>query len=112
MTPLSLVTEDIKHVEDKMRSGIAERYNDLLWDVTIPEPPTLYEDVRNSDSNLKKLFLARTKFHMLHAGSQKGGGTYYDRHVEDKAPNAMWKHDASSDKDKIRVAYQHQIHKY
>ena len=92
--------------------GHAERYNDLYADVTIPEPPTLYEDVRNSDSNLKKEFLARTKFHMLHAGQSKGGGHYYGRHLKDKAPNEMWKHDPNSDKDKIRVAYQHQIHKY
>ena len=64
-----------------------------------------------SDSNLKKEFLARTKFHMLHAGSSQGGA-YYFRHLKDAAPNQMWKHDPSSDKDKIRVAYQHQIHKY
>lgn len=92
--------------------GHAERYNGVLAGVTVPEPPTLYEDVRNSNSNLKKEFLARTKFHMLHAGLSKGGGAYYFRHLKDKAPNAMWKHDPKSDKDRIRVAYQHQIHKY
>ncbi|HJN12816.1 MAG TPA: sulfatase [Pirellulaceae bacterium] len=92
--------------------GHAERYNDQLADVTIPEPPTLYEDVRNSDSNLKKEFLARTKFHMLHADSSQGGGAYYFRHLKDTAPNQMWKHNPNSDKDRIRVAYQHQIHKY
>jgi arylsulfatase A-like enzyme len=92
--------------------GHAERYNDLLAGVAIPEPPTLYEDVRNSDSNLKKEFLARTKFHMLHAGSSKGGGSYYQRHLKDAYPNQMWKHDPKSDKDRIRVAYQHQMHKY
>lgn len=90
--------------------GHAERYDDLLAGVTVPEPPTLYEDVRNSDSNLKKEFLKATKFHMLHAVGK--GGTYYDRHIKDKAPNEMWEHDANDDKDKIRVAYQHQIHKY
>ena len=92
--------------------GHAERYDELLADVPVPEPPTLYEDVRNSDSNLKRQFLARTKFHMLHAGSSKGGGSYYFRHLEDAAPNQMWEHDPESDRDKIRVAYQHQIHKY
>lgn len=92
--------------------GHAQRYDDLLADVSIPEPPTLYEDVRNSDSNLKKEFLAGTKFHMLHAGLSKGGGSYFFRHLKDAAPNEMWKHDPDSDKDKIRVAYQHQIHKY
>ncbi len=97
--------------------GHAERYDDLLADTTIPEPPTLYEDVRNSDSNMKKEFLARTKFHMLHSGGQPGakpgsGSSYYARHLKDAAPNEMWKHDAKSDKDKIRVAYQHQLHKY
>lgn len=91
--------------------GHAERYNDLLADVTIPEPPTLYEDVRNSDSNLKKDFLAMSKFHMLHSNG-KGGGNYYERHRQDKAPNEMWEHDPDDDNDKIRVAYQHQLHKY
>ncbi len=91
--------------------GHAERYNDLLADVTIPEPPTLYEDVRNSDSAMKRLFLSTTKFHMLHSGG-KGGGSYYSRHLKDKTPNQMWKHDPTSDRDKIRVAYQHQMHKY
>jgi len=91
--------------------GHAERYNDLLVDVTIPEPPTLYEDVRNSDSRMKREFLRTTKFHMLHS-TGKGGGSYYSRHIQDKAPNAMWQHDINSDRDKIRVAYQHQMHKY
>ena len=85
----------------------------MLADVAVPEPPTLYEDVRNSNSNIKRDFLRMTKFHMLHASGQDGaGGTYYTRHLHDKAPNQMWKHDASSDKDKIRVAYQHMMHKY
>jgi arylsulfatase A-like enzyme len=97
--------------------GHAERYNELLADVTVPEPPTLYENVRNSDSNLKKGFLSRSKFHMLYSGStskQEGSNqsNYYMRHLKDAAPNQMWKHDATSDKDKIRVAYQHMIHKY
>jgi arylsulfatase A-like enzyme len=93
--------------------GHAARYDKLLADVTIPEPATLYEDVRNSNSKLKREFLAKTKFHMLHAKGQTGaGGTYYTRHLKDPEPNAMWPHDANSDKDKIRVAYQHMIHKY
>tara|TARA_Y100000588_G_scaffold173122_1_gene186974 strand:+ start:1904 stop:3412 length:1509 start_codon:yes stop_codon:yes gene_type:complete len=96
--------------------GHAARYDELLAGVSIPEPPTLYEDVRNSDSNLKKEFLKRTKFHMLHSGGNpnqaKEGSAYYFRHLQDKAPNQMWKHDPASDKDRIRVAYQHMIHKY
>lgn len=96
--------------------GHAERYDKLLAGVTIPEPPTLYEDVRNSDSNLKKDFLKYSKFHMLHSqgktGSKNPGGTYYHRHLKDAAPNEMWEHDPTDDADKIRVAYQHQIHKY
>tara|TARA_R110002096_G_scaffold206303_4_gene392557 strand:+ start:370 stop:1887 length:1518 start_codon:yes stop_codon:yes gene_type:complete len=96
--------------------GHAERYDDLLADVTIPESPTLYEDVANSDSNLKKEFLARTKFHMLYSGGNdskdKSGGTYYTRHLKDPAPDQMWDHDPKDDKDKIRVAYQHMLHKY
>ena len=96
--------------------GHAARYDELLAGEPIPEPPSLYEDVRNCDSNLKKEFLKRTKFHMLHSGGNakqnKTGNSYYQRHLKDDAPNAMWKHDPDSDKDKIRVAYQHMIHKY
>ena len=94
--------------------GHAERYNDLLADVTIPEPANLYEDIRQSDSALKRLFLAGTKFHMLHAGGKggKGGSNYYNRHLKDPAPNQMWEHDPTSDRDKICVAYQHMMHKY
>ncbi len=107
--------------------GHAERYNDLLADVEVPEPPTLYEDVRNSDSNLIKEFLRGTKFHMLHSGGKPSRDTkaqrkgkkqtvnqqsYYTRHLNDAAPNEMWEHDTENDKDKIRVAYQHMIHKY
>ena len=93
--------------------GHADRYNELLADVPIPEPPSLYEDVRNSDSNLKRDFLRTTKFHMLHSGGKNGDGeSYYLRHLNDVAPNTMWKHDAKSDRDRIRVAYQHMIHKY
>lgn len=96
--------------------GHAERYDDLLADVTIPEPTTLYEKVRESNSNLKKQFLQHTKFHMLHSkgkgGKDPSGSTYYTRHLKDEAPNQMWEHDASRDEDKIRVAYQHMAHKY
>lgn len=96
--------------------GHAERYDDLLADVTIPEPTTLYENVRESNSNLKKQFLQHTKFHMLHSkgkgGKDPSGSTYYTRHLKDEAPNHMWEHDASRDEDKIRVAYQHMAHKY
>jgi arylsulfatase A-like enzyme len=91
--------------------GHAERYDNLLAGVEIPEPPTLYEDIRNSDSNLKKEFIRGSKFHMLHS-TGKGGGSYYSRHINDEAPDEMWEHDADSDKDKIRVAYQHMMHKY
>lgn len=96
--------------------GHAERYDELLAGVTIPEPSTLYEDVGRSDSQLKRLFLQGTKFHMLHSqgkgGKKDPGGTYYARHLNDPAPNEMGKHDPTSDRDKIRVAYQHMIRKY
>ena len=96
--------------------GHAPRYDDLLAGVPIPEPPSLYAGVRDCDSNLKKEFLRRTKFHMLYSGGnpkQKGmENCYYLRHLKDSPPNAMWNHDPDSDKDKIRVAYQHMIHKY
>ncbi|WP_197231792.1 sulfatase family protein [Novipirellula artificiosorum] len=88
--------------------GHAERYNNLLAGVTIPEPPTLYEDVRREDSNLKKLFIRDSAFHMLHSGRR----SYYERHQNDQVPDAMGQHDAKSDRDRIRAAYQHQIHKY
>ena len=93
--------------------GHAERYDNLLAGVTIPEPPTLYENVRNSNSLMKKVFLQTTKFHMLYSGGKggKGGESYYTRHLKDAPPDAMGKHNPGSDKDKIRAAYQHQIHK-
>ena len=47
---------------------------------------------------------------MARAGED--GGSYYTRHLRDSAPNEMGKHDADDERDKIRVAYQHQIHKY
>ena len=96
--------------------GHASRYDELLAGVTIPEPATLHEDLANCDSNLKREFLKATKFHMLHSKGRGGrkdpGGSYYARHLKDKAPNTMWKHDPADDRDKIRVAYQHMMHKY
>ncbi|MAB75711.1 MAG: hypothetical protein CMO47_04550 [Verrucomicrobiales bacterium] len=96
--------------------GHANRYDELLAEVDIPEPSTLYENVRESDSHLKLSFLQSTKFHMLHSKGKSSKGpaesTYYTRHLNEEPPNQMWKHDATSDKDKIRVAYQHMIHKY
>jgi arylsulfatase A-like enzyme len=96
--------------------GHAARYDDLLAGVPAPEPPSLYEDIRAGHSNLKKEFLRRTKFHMLHSGGnpnqQSEGNAYYYRHLRDDAPNEMWKHDPKSEKDRVRVAYQHMIHKY
>jgi arylsulfatase A-like enzyme len=91
--------------------GHAARFDKLLADVTIPEPPTLYEDISACNSPLKREFIKTSKFHMLHAIG-KGGGNYYARHINDPAPNLMWPHDPKSDKDKIRVAYQHMMHKY
>ena len=93
--------------------GHAARYDDLLADVEIPEPPNLYIDPRESNSNLKKEFMKRTKFHMLHTTFKpNSGANYYERHLNDEAPNEMWPHDPSDENDKIRVAYQHMIHKY
>ncbi len=96
--------------------GHAARYDDLLAGVTIPEPPTLYDDIRNGDSQLQREFIKRTKFHMLHSEGKGGrkdpGSSYYDRHMNDPEPDAMGRHDASDDRDKIRAAYQHMMHKY
>jgi len=92
--------------------GHAERYNDLFAGVEIPEPPTLYEDTHHSNSRLKREFLEQTKFHMTRAYNKESPEGYYDRHLNDPPPNEMWDHNPNSDKDKIRVAYQHMIHKY
>ena len=89
--------------------GHAKRYDNLLAGVEIPEPPTLYEDVRNSNSNLKKEFLRNSKFHMVHGSDGTG---YYHRHLNDPEPDAMGKINADTDAEKISAAYQHQIHKY
>ncbi|MEX0323182.1 MAG: sulfatase-like hydrolase/transferase [Puniceicoccaceae bacterium] len=100
--------------------GHAERYNELLAGVTIPEPESLYDPPLENESNLIKEFLSQTKFHMFRSTSPEqaislGGDNaswYYNRHINDKAPNEMWEHDPDSINDRIRVAYQHQIHKY
>lgn len=92
--------------------GHAARYDKLLADVTIPEPPTLYEDVHNSNSRLMRDFVAQTKFHMTRSANRGKPEGYYDRHVQDPAPDQMWQHDPTNDRDKIRVSYQHMIHKY
>ena len=42
--------------------GHAARYDEVLAGVPVPEPPTLYEDVRNCDSPMKKLFIETTRF--------------------------------------------------
>ena len=92
--------------------GHTARYDDLLAGVEIPEPSTLYEDTHKSNSRLKSEFLAETRFHMTRSYNKGEPEGYYDRHVNDEAPNEMWEHDSSDDRDKIRVAYQHMIHKY
>lgn len=92
--------------------GHAARYDELLAGVEIPEPPTLYEDTHNSNSRLKREFLEETKFHMTRSNTKKALEGYYHRHVNDPAPDEMWEHDPSNDRDKIRVSYQHMIHKY
>lgn len=92
--------------------GHAARYDKLLADVVIPEPPTLYDRVEESNSNLIKDFLMGSQFHMYRTIDDDGVRYYYNRHVNDPAPNKMWPHDPDSEKDRIRVAYQHMMHKY
>jgi arylsulfatase A-like enzyme len=92
--------------------GHAARYDKLLAGVEIPEPATLYEDTHNSNSMLKRQFMEQTKFHMTRGASKGKAEGYYDRHIKDPTPDEMWKHDPQNDRDKIRVAYQHMIHKY
>ena len=43
-------------------------------------------------------------------GSDNTG--YYHRHLNDPEPNAMGELSEDTDAERIRVAYQHQIHKY
>jgi len=87
----------------------AERYNDLLRGVVVPEPETLYEDVTKTGSALKASYIGGgSKFALF----KEGGESYYTRHKRDKYPSEMWKHKEDSRDDKIRVAYQHMIHKY
>tara|TARA_B100001123_G_scaffold450967_1_gene625590 strand:- start:751 stop:2316 length:1566 start_codon:yes stop_codon:yes gene_type:complete len=92
--------------------GHAPRYDSLLANITVPEPPTLYEDTHNSNSKLKRMFMEQTKFHMTRGFNRDQPEGYYDRHINDSEPNHMWDHDPKDDKDKIRVAYQHMMHKY
>ncbi len=92
--------------------GHAARYDELLAGVEIPEPATLYADTHNSNSLLKRQFVRQTKFHMTRGFQNGKAEGYYDRHVNDPAPNEMGEHDPQDDRDKIRVAYQHMIRKY
>ncbi len=92
--------------------GHARRYDDLFKDVVIPEPPTLYDSVEESNYFLIKDFLKGSQFHMYRTIDDDGKRYYYNRHVNDHAPDEMWDHDKHSEHDKVRVAYQHMIHKY
>lgn len=80
------------------------RHNELLKDVKIPEPSNLYEDVHIGDSHLKKAFLKESKFHLSRKGNNND---YYERHTAEMEP-----HDASNNRDKWRVAYQHMAKTY
>ena len=96
--------------------GHAARYDNLLADVAAPEPPSLYEDALQRQFQSKEgVFEAdQVSYASLRGQPEPAsrGNAYYYRHLRDKAPNRMWEHDPKSDKDKIRVAYQHMIHKY
>lgn len=92
--------------------GHAQRYDDLLVNVTIPEPPTLYDRVEDSNSNLIKEFLKGSQFHLYRSVDDDGKRYYYNRHIHDEEPNLMWSHDPDNERDRVRVAYQHMMHKY
>ena len=81
-----------------------ERHKNLLKDTKIPEPANLYEDVASSNSELKKAFLANSKFHLSREGKNND---YYERHTDEMEP-----HDPNNNKDKWRVAYQHMAKTY
>ena len=77
-----------------------ERYEELLADKLVPEPPSLHEDVERTSPLLK----APHKWHLF-----RNYG-YFGRHENDTRPR-MWPHDGSA-RSKTSAAYQHMIHKY
>lgn len=77
-----------------------ERHGKLLEGVTIPEPPTLHEDVEQTSPRLKALLPQQ----------MSRNTSYYDRHKNDKVPPMG---PAGSDaKSQASASYQHMMHKY
>lgn len=77
-----------------------ERWARLLEGVTVPEPPTLHEDVEATSPRLK----ARLPQQLA------GNKSYYDRHKDDKEPVMQSAGDDA--KSQASAGYQHMLHKY
>ncbi|MCA9220657.1 MAG: sulfatase-like hydrolase/transferase, partial [Planctomycetales bacterium] len=76
-----------------------ERHAKLLEGVTIPEPPTLHEDVEQTSPRLKAVLpqqMNRNK-------------SYYDRHKNETEPRMTR---ADDSRGQASAAYQHMLHKY
>jgi len=77
----------------------APRHADLFENVTIPEPPTLYEDVQTTSPLLKSQL--RTQLDAAHS--------YYDRFKGDSRTVMAA---ASDHRSRVAAAYQHLVKKY
>ena len=76
------VLEGADHLQIAQRGRVQEHVIALL----VHGDPV---DVREGNSNLKKEFMKRTKFHMVHTTFKpKSGANYYERHLKDEAPNS------------------------
>ena len=76
-----------------------ERHAKLLEGVTVPEPPTLHEDVEQTSPQLKAVLpqqMNRNK-------------SYYDRHKNEAEPRME---QADDPRGQASAAYQHMLHKY
>ena len=76
-----------------------ERHAKLLEGVTVPEPPTLHEDVEQTSARLKAVLpqqMNRNK-------------SYYDRHKNEAEPRME---QADDPRGQASAAYQHMLHKY
>jgi len=78
-----------------------DRVSHLLEGVTVPEPSTLFEDIENSDSQIKKR-------HQMFLNSGKSYYNIQARHKNNNLPP----HDPNDPKSRTSAAYQDFIHKY
>ena len=78
-----------------------ERHDKLLEGLTVPEPPTLYENIEKTSPLLKARLVQQ----------MDRNRSYYQRHKNDERPR-MDPHDPSKPRERVRVAYQHMVKKY